>query len=157
MKLTRFTDYSLRVLIYLAAEPGRRATIAEIASRFDISENHLTKVVHFLGKAGWLVNVRGKGGGLELAQAPDTIRLGAVVRETEGPAVPAECFEAGGGSCVIGRVCGLRGVLGEAVAAFDAVLDSYTLADLVRQPRALSRVLFIDETARSRSGAACLR
>ena len=86
MKLTSFTDFSLRVLIYLAADPARRATIAEVASAFDISENHLTKVVHFLGKEGWLVNVRGKGGGMNLAQAPEAIVIGRVVRATEGRA-----------------------------------------------------------------------
>ena len=92
MRLTTFTDYSLRVLIYLAAEPRRRATIAEIASSFGISEHHLTKVVHFLGKAGLLTNVRGKGGGLNLARAPHEIGIGDVVRQTEGEAMPAECF-----------------------------------------------------------------
>src|SRR5690606_38287290 len=68
MKLTTFTDYSLRVLIYLAAQPGRRATISEVASAYGVSENHLVKVVHFLGRQGWLRNVRGKGGGLELGR-----------------------------------------------------------------------------------------
>ena len=84
MKLTSFTDYSLRVLIFLAAQPGRRATIAEIATAFDVKENHLTKVVHFLGQVGLLTNVRGKGGGLDLARAPKDIVIGDVVRETEG-------------------------------------------------------------------------
>ena len=82
MKLTAFTDYSLRVLIYLAAQPQQRATIAEIATAFDVSENHLTKVVHCLGKNGWLANVRGKGGGLELAMPPELIGVGAGVRPT---------------------------------------------------------------------------
>ena len=79
MKLTAFTDYSLRVLIFLAADPDRRATIAEIATAFDVKENHLTKVVHFLGKQGWLCTVRGKGGGLGLARPADTISVGQVV------------------------------------------------------------------------------
>ncbi|HEU6455227.1 MAG TPA: Rrf2 family transcriptional regulator, partial [Roseateles sp.] len=78
MKLTVFTDYSLRVLIYLAATPGRRATIAEICTAFDIKANHLTKVVHHLGKRGWVATVRGKGGGLTLAMAADQIRIGEV-------------------------------------------------------------------------------
>ena len=79
MKLTDFTDYSLRVLIYLAARPSRRTTIAEIAGAFDVSEHHLTKVVHFLGKQGWLATSRGKGGGLLLARPPGDISIGSVV------------------------------------------------------------------------------
>jgi Rrf2 family nitric oxide-sensitive transcriptional repressor len=142
MKLTAFTDYSLRVLIFLAAQPGERATIAQIANSFDVSENHLTKVVHFLGKNGWLANVRGKGGGLELAMPPELIGLGQVVRHTEGAIVPAECFGEGGGHCSIAGICRLSGVLGEAVKAFYAVLDKYTLADLVHNRQALAKVLF---------------
>ena len=148
MKLTAFTDYSLRVLIYLASQPGQRATIAEIATAFEVSENHLTKVVHFLGKTGWLANVRGKGGGLALGELPDRIGVGAVVRQTEGHAVVAECFGEGGGSCRIAPVCHLRGVLGEAVAAFYAVLDRYTLADLVANRQQLATILFVDRPAR---------
>jgi Rrf2 family transcriptional regulator, nitric oxide-sensitive transcriptional repressor len=147
MKLTAFTDYSLRVLIYLATEPGRRATIAGIAGAFDISEHHLTKVVHFLGKCGWLSNVRGKGGGLELAMLPELIHVGEIVRKTEGHPLPAECFEADGGHCSIADVCELRGVLGRAVKAFYAVLDQYTLADLVHNRKALAPILFIDRPA----------
>jgi len=147
MKLTAFTDYSLRVLIYLAAEPGRRATISEIASSFAVSENHLTKVVHFLGKQGWLSTVRGKGGGLALALAAEAISVGQVVRDTEGAALPAECFEPNGGHCAIARCCRLRGVLAEAVEAFYAVLDRYTLADLVRNPQAIVRLLNIPTAA----------
>jgi len=140
MKLTRFTDYSLRVLIYLAAQPGRRATIAEIAGCFDISEHHLTKVVHFLGQQGSLANARGKGGGLALADAPEAIVVGDVVRRTEGAAMPAECFEPGG-RCRIAPICRLRHVLGDAVNAFYAVLDDCTLADLAHNQRALAKVL----------------
>ena len=143
MRLTTFTDYSLRVLIYLAAEPARRATIAEIAASFEISENHLTKVVAFLGKSGLLANVRGKGGGLELARAADRIVVGEVVRLAEGSARPAECFDRDHGNCSIARVCRLRGVLGEAVAVFQAVLDRYTVQDLVANRGALARVMFV--------------
>ncbi|HEY0825963.1 MAG TPA: Rrf2 family transcriptional regulator [Ramlibacter sp.] len=143
MKLTAFTDYSLRVLIYLAAQPGQRATIAQIATAFDVSENHLVKVVHFLGKLGWLTNVRGKGGGLELGGPPEQIVVGQVVRATEGNAVVAECFGDSGGDCQIAPNCRLRGVLGEAVAAFYAVLDRYTLEDLVNNRQQLARMLFI--------------
>lgn len=149
MRLTSFTDYSLRVLIYLASGPAQgpggpreRATIAEIARAFDISEHHLTKVVHFLGKEGLLANVRGKGGGLELARAPRDVNLGDVVRRTEGRPLPAECFDADHDQCSITRICRLRGVLGEAVAAFQAVLDRYTLEDLVANRPQLARVMF---------------
>lgn len=145
MKLTTFTDYCLRVLIYLGAVPARRATIAEIATSFDISESHLTKVVHFLGKKGWVATVRGKGGGMSLGAPPERINLGEVVRAAEGAPVPAGCFDASGEHCSIARLCRLRGVLGEAVAAFLAVLDRYTLADLVVNREALAPILFISK------------
>jgi Rrf2 family nitric oxide-sensitive transcriptional repressor len=136
------------VLIYLASQPGQRATIAEIATAFEVSEHHLTKVVHFLGKTGWLANVRGKGGGLALGELPERIGVGEVVRQTEGQAVVAECFGEDGGKCCIAPVCHLRGVLGEAVKAFYAVLDRYTLADLVGNRKQLATILFVDRAAR---------
>jgi len=142
MRLTTFTDYCLRVLIYLAAEPDRRATIAEIAASFGISESHLTKVVHLLGRKGWLATVRGKGGGIQLAMPADRTLVGDVVRAMEGDLVPAECF--GPGACSIARICRLRGVLAEAVEAFHGVLDRYTLADLVAGDPSLARLMFKD-------------
>lgn len=141
MRLTTFTDYSLRVLIYLALDPARRSTIGEIAAVYDISEHHLTKVVHFLGRGGWLASVRGKGGGLMLARPPESILIGAVVRETEGSDLAAECFEAGGGACCIAPACRLQHVLAEAFAAFHAVLDRYTLADVTANRDALMPLL----------------
>lgn len=144
MKLTQFTDYSLRVLIYLAAQPDRRATIAEIASAFQVSESHLTKVAHLLGQNGWLANVRGKGGGLELAMAPEDINIGQVVRETEGTPPPVECVAGKSGPCRIAPVCELRGILTEAMDAFYAVLDGHSLASVAHNGKALSRLLFID-------------
>ena len=143
MKLTAFTDYSLRVLIYLAADTTRRATIAEIAAAYGISEHHLVKVVHFLGKRGWIETVRGKGGGILLAMAPAQLNIGRVVRDTEGAAQPAECFSEDGGHCVITSSCRLKNVLGEAVKAFYAVLDRYTLDDIARNRTALGKVLMI--------------
>jgi Rrf2 family transcriptional regulator, nitric oxide-sensitive transcriptional repressor len=142
MRLTSFTDYCLRVLIYVAAQPEGRATIAEIARTYGISENHLTKVVHSLGKAGFLTNVRGRGGGIGLARDATAINVGAVVRHSEGAAVPAACFEPGSPLCSISDVCRLRGVLDQAVHAFYAVLDRYTLQDLVSNRETLNRVLF---------------
>jgi len=140
MKLTTFTDYSLRVLIYLAADPERRVTIAEIAKSFEISEAHLMKVVHTLGRLGWVATIRGKGGGLALAVPAGEIAIGAVVRATEGVAVPAECF--GNDKCAIVRVCRLRSVLRDAVDAFYDVLDRCTLADIVMDGAALAPILF---------------
>ena len=141
VRLTTFTDYSLRVLIHLAAGSERRLTVAAIAEVFGISTNHLVKVVHFLGRQGWITTVRGKGGGILLARPPGEIRIGQVVRDTQGTPMPAECFAADGGSCVLGSACRLKGVLGEAVGAFYAVLDRYTLADLAAEPQALAVAL----------------
>lgn len=146
MKLTAFTDYSLRVLIYLATEPDRRATVAEICAAFDIKPNHLTKVVHHLAKCGWVATVRGKGGGLVLAMPAEQILIGRVVRDTEGLAQPAECFSDGQSHCAIVRSCRLKGVLAEAVDAFHAVLDRYTLADITRNRAALAQVLHFTPT-----------
>jgi Rrf2 family transcriptional regulator, nitric oxide-sensitive transcriptional repressor len=149
MKLTAFTDYSLRVLMYLASQPASRATIAEIAQVFDVSEHHLTKVVHGLGKNGWLANVRGKGGGLELAMPPELIGVGRVVRQTEGPSMLAECFSKDHSDCSIETICRLRSVLAEAGRAFYDVLDHYTLADLVENRQSLAKVLFVDLPVRA--------
>jgi Rrf2 family nitric oxide-sensitive transcriptional repressor len=142
MKLSTFTDYSLRVLMYLATNTGGRATIAQVAQAFGVSEHHLVKVAHSLGRAGWLANVRGKGGGLELAVPPDKIGVGAVVRHTEGRAVMAECF-GDDSDCTIAADCRLKSVLAESVQAFYAVLDRYTIADITKNRRQLSKVLFV--------------
>jgi Rrf2 family nitric oxide-sensitive transcriptional repressor len=149
MKLSTFTDYSLRLLMYLAADPQRRATIAEVAAAFGISQHHLTKVAHGLGRHGWLANVRGHGGGLALAMAPQQIVIGEVVRRTEGGDLPAACFADDAEPCAMGITCQLRGVLEEALQAFYRALDRYTLADLVQHPKALSRLLFIGRPART--------
>jgi Rrf2 family nitric oxide-sensitive transcriptional repressor len=140
MKLTVFTDYSLRVLMYLAVAPDRRATVAEISQAFGIKPNHLTKVVHRLGKQGWVATARGKGGGLSLARPAEAISIGQVVRDAEGFGEPAECFTAGG-HCEIANCCRLMSVLGEAMSAFHAVLDRYTLDDVVRNRDQLASIL----------------
>lgn len=151
MRLTAFTDYSLRVLMYLAASQGRRATVAEVCAAFDIKPNHVTKVVHHLARRGWVTTTRGKGGGLALALPAAQIRIGDVVRDTEGQAQPAECFSANAsGRCAIVGPCRLRGVLAEAVAAFHAALDRHTLDDITAHPQELARLLRIrlpDEVA----------
>ena len=142
MQVTRFSDYSLRVLIYLAADPDRMATIEDISRGYDISKAHLMKVVHQLGLRGYLETVRGRGGGLRLARRPEEIRIGDVVRSTEENMALVECFDPASSECVIQSVCRLRPVLNEALAAFLDVLDRYTLADLVaRRRKPLTRLL----------------
>jgi Rrf2 family nitric oxide-sensitive transcriptional repressor len=140
MRLTAFTDYSLRVLVHVATAPEGRTTIAEVARAFRISEHHLVKVAHLLGREGFLVNTRGRGGGLALARNASDINVGALVRMTEGGDAPAECFREDG-ACVIAPACRLAGVLQEALDAFYAVLDRYTLADLVANRRRLAAIL----------------
>ena len=100
--------------------------------------------MHFLGREGWLSNKRGRGGGLELAAPPETVRLGDVVRAAEGVDMLAECFSDAGDHCVIAPVCQLRGVLSEALRAFYEVLDRYTLAELASNRHELARILFVD-------------
>lgn len=132
MRLTRYTDYALRTLIYVGLHEPRQSSIAEIARAYGISESHLTKVVHQLGRLGLIRTIRGRGGGLRLARAPSEIVVGAVVRQTEDDLALVECFS--GGACAITAPCRLRRILGEALSAFLAVLDRYTLADLIEDP-----------------------
>ena len=141
MKLTTFTDYSLRVLIHVASAPEARATIGEVARAYGISENHLVKVVHMLGREGFLFNTRGRGGGLRLARPAAQITVGQVVRAAEGDDVPAECFSASAKPCAIAGCCRLAGILAEAMDAFHAVLERYTLAELVADRDKLAAVL----------------
>ena len=141
MRLTTFSDYTLRVLMFLALSRERLATIPEIAAAYEISENHLMKVVHQLARAGVVESVRGKGGGIRLAQAPEAIRLGAIVRTSEGAAPIVECLADDAGNCRIAPACRLSSVLTRAFDALYATLDEYTLADLVQKPRALEAIL----------------
>ena len=142
MRLTSFTDYTLRVLIYLGAhrDEARRATIGDIATAYGISENHLMKVVHHLAKQGYVETTRGKGGGMRLARAPELINVGAVVRGAEEDLAVVECFEEGNLNCPIAPACTLRGVLARAMHAFFEVLDGQTLADLLRPHAKLMRI-----------------
>jgi len=126
MRLTRYTDYAMRVLLYVGARPERLCSIAELSRAYGISQNHLMKVVHDLGKAGYLASARGRFGGIKLGRAPEDIIVGAVVRHTEDGFDLVDC-----GTCIIAPACGLTGALREALAAFLAVLDGYTLADLL--------------------------
>jgi Rrf2 family nitric oxide-sensitive transcriptional repressor len=141
MRLTTFSDYTLRVLMYLTLKGDELATIPVIAAAYGISENHLTKVVHQLVRAGVVQSVRGKGGGIRLARPPEEIRLGQIVRASEGAAPIVECLGEHESACCIAPACPLSGIL---VRAFDAlydVLDEYTVADLVDDRRALGQLL----------------
>jgi Rrf2 family nitric oxide-sensitive transcriptional repressor len=132
MQLTRYTDYALRTVIYLGVVK-RSATISEIAERYGISRNHLVKVVHHLGRIGYLETTRGKSGGLKLALPPAEINLGSFVRDLEPNFDIVECFNAATDTCPITPACRLKNILGEALEAFLSVLNSYTLADLIEK------------------------
>jgi len=134
MRLSTFSDYSLRVLMHLGNNPGNLITIGEIASLHGISENHLMKVVHQLGRSGYIETVRGKGGGMRLARAAAEIRLGDVIRQTESDFKLVECFAADA-TCRLVPDCRLHGILDSALASMFLVLDGYTLADLASTPR----------------------
>jgi Rrf2 family transcriptional regulator, nitric oxide-sensitive transcriptional repressor len=137
MRLTLWTDYALRTLIYVGAKGGRLATIAEIAESFDISKTHLMKVVNRLGRQGYIDTIRGKRGGIRLARPPAEIGVGAVVRETEEDLAVMGCL-AETGFCRIEGCCVLRHALREATLAFLHTLDDYTLADLLARARGSS-------------------
>lgn len=144
MRLTAFSDYTVRMLIYLALRPGVLCTIDEIAGSYGISVNHLTKVVHQAAQAGEVQTVRGQRGGLRLAQAPEAINIGEVLRRTEPDLNIVPCFGASD-ACPIQPACVLQGALGDALAAFLAVLDRVTLADLIRPRHRLSDLLQIEQ------------
>jgi Rrf2 family transcriptional regulator, nitric oxide-sensitive transcriptional repressor len=144
MRLTAFSDYTIRMLIYLALRPDVLCTIEEIASSYDISINHLIKVVHQAAQAGEVQTVRGQGGGLQLAQAPGAINIGAVLRRTEPDWNIVPCF-CSGNAFAIQSACVLQGALGKALAAFLGVLDNVTLADLIRPRHRLSELLQIEQ------------
>lgn len=135
MRLTIYTDFSLRLLTYLATHRDRVCTVKEIAAAYDISHHHLLKVANQLANDGLVEATRGKGGGLRLAKPPHRINIGAVVRLTEPDFNLVACFDGAGGGCRIESVCVLQQALQEACAAFLKVLDRYSLTDLMaRKP-----------------------
>jgi len=140
MRLTLYTDYAMRVLLYVGARGDRLSSISEISRAYGISQNHLMKVVNDLVRAGYLASVRGRSGGIRLGRSPGEINIGAVIRHTEDGFDLVDC-----GTCVIAPACGLTAVLGEAKGAFMAVLDSYSLADLLRR-RGDMRALFGEDS-----------
>ena len=138
MRLTRHSDYALRVLLALGTSDGELVTIGAIAERFDISRNHLMKVVNRLAAHGFVETVRGKRGGIRLARPPEAIALGELLRRTEEDLTLVECFREEDQRCRIEGNCAVRAVLDEALQAFLAVLDRYTLADLLHNRGALA-------------------
>ncbi len=141
MHLTRYTDYALRTLIYLGINEGRTCTIAEIAERYRISNNHLMKIVHQLGKEGLIDTVRGRGGGLRLGRSPALMTVGEIVRITEDDLNIVECFDPARNQCQITSACVMSSAIGEALAAFMQVLDGVTLADVIKPEKELAKLL----------------
>jgi len=140
MRLTTYTDYTLRTLMYLARAAPEKVTIDDVAGAYGISRNHIMKIVHDLGRAGYVVTERGRGGGVRLACEPASVNVGAVARWAEGDGALVECFGSGN-ACCITSACVLRSALAEAREAFFTVLDGYTLAELTRPGLALDRLL----------------
>ena len=133
MKLSLFSDYALRTLMYAAVKEDR-FQLNEVTKAYGISRNHLAKIVHSLAQLGYLETQQGRGGGIRLAMTADNIRLGKLVRETENNAVIVECFDVATNTCPISGSCRLKGILAQAMNAFYANLDHYSLQDLVSGP-----------------------
>jgi Rrf2 family nitric oxide-sensitive transcriptional repressor len=144
MQLSTYSDYSLRVLMHTALRQPGRTTVAEVAETFKISRNHLVKVVHDLGRHGYLATQRGIGGGFILGRTPETIRLGDIVRLGEETETVIDCREDKTRLCRLQPACQLRGILDEAAKAFFDVLDDYTLADLIQRPSRMRFALGLD-------------
>jgi Rrf2 family transcriptional regulator, nitric oxide-sensitive transcriptional repressor len=142
MRLTNYTDYSLRVLLYLAVKKEHElSNIKEIADAYHISKNHLMKVAHELGKLGLIETIRGRNGGIRLAKHPRDINIGEVVAQTEEDFHVVECFNQNGSFCAITPSCKLKHVLYEALQAFITVLKGYTLEDLIHNKDELKQLL----------------
>ncbi len=135
MRLTDYTDYTLRTLIYLGLHPDKLVTVREISDAYGISNSHMTKVVHQLGQSGLVSTTRGRGGGMQLAVDPAAIGIGDVVRDTEPDFHMVECFDKARSDCVLSPSCELKAALKRATDAWLAVLDELTLADLLAHPR----------------------
>lgn len=142
MRLTNYTDFSLRVLIYVATKKSDElSNIKEIAEVYGISKNHLMKVIYELGKNGYIETIRGRNGGIRLARPASEINIGEVVRRTEEDFHLVECFDREKNQCIITSVCGLKHVLNKALKAYFSILDQYTLKDLVGNQELLHSML----------------
>lgn len=153
MQLTQYTDFALRTLIALGINPGEKMTVTDISKAYGISRFHLVKVVAQLAELGFVETLRGKGGGMRLARAPQDIRLGQVVRAMEAELGVVECLKVEGGSCVIAPVCRLKALLRGATQQFLAALDEHTLEDALRQRAPVARLLGIAVKAEQQRSA----
>lgn len=153
MRLTDYTDYCLRTLMYLAAHRDKLVTIQEIADAYGISKSHLMKVAHQLGQAGMIETVRGRGGGLRLGRAPEDINIGAVVRDSEPDFAMVECFGRREDGCALSAACGLKDVLRRATEAYLGVLGEVTLADLMQDSTSLRRLGTVAVVRREKAAA----
>ncbi len=151
MHLTLHADYSLRVLLYLAAHSERLVSTQEVSQAYGISKHHLVRVVQSLGRSGFIEVRTGRAGGISLARGLGEISVGQVVRATEPDFHLVECFDREKNTCPIAPACGLKGVLYEAREAFLAALDRYTLADLVKRSRKDLKDLFLPVVAAARA------
>ena len=141
MNITTFSDYTLRVLIYLAAHEGEKSTADEIASSYDISFHHVAKAGQWLAREGYVTSERGRAGGMTLRRDLGEINIGRVVKATEAGTALVDCMKANGGTCCIRPACGLKLALAEAQAAFYTALEGFTLADIVSERSALKMLL----------------
>ncbi|MCM3390101.1 Rrf2 family transcriptional regulator [Ureibacillus chungkukjangi] len=146
MRLTLYTDYSLRVLLYLGVKGNDRlSTIQEIADSYHISKNHLMKVTYDLGQLGLIETIRGRGGGIRLNLQPEEINIGQVVRHTEEDFHLVECFDEENNLCKLSPACKLKFALNEALNAYLQVLDQYSLADFLMSKEEMFRLLGIEQ------------
>lgn len=146
MKLTKYSDYALRIMIYVGINRDRRCTIREIAVCYGISENHIMKLVHQLGLMGYLSTRRGKSGGIVLGKPPGSINLGTLIRKTEKNLELVECFNLSKNKCPIVGVCVLSSILDSALDSFFESLEQHTLEDLIKPGKALKRKMNIPVT-----------
>ena len=147
MQLTKQTDYSLRILMYLGVHRERLCTIKQICETYNLSTGHIMKLVHELGKRGYIETIRGRSGGIRLAAEPKDLNIGEIVRFTEKNLELVECFQAEGSDCPLTKFCVLSDALQRALDNFFSTLDEYSLQDLIRTPTQLREALGVKLSA----------
>ena len=141
MRLTMFTDYSLRTLMFLSQNQDRLCTAREIAQSYGISLNHIVKVVHNLAQLGYIKTLKGKGGGIRLSRPPEELNLWELVKALEPDFTVVECFDQQHNTCRVVSACGLKSILHEAMQAFGNTLAQYSVADAIAQPQLFATLL----------------